>query len=124
MIETTEGIFLATDLNVTLPNVVKELKGINHLMLSDSDYKELSEIKRIRKLSTKIDEKFCKTLKLIIKLFEKDINKHLIIKDDDDQEIVLFNNDGIIYITECTNITTITIQKKNDSMLYKSNSKL
>ena len=109
--ETTEGFYLVPgNITINLPKVDKEIKSMHHLILSDIDYKELTNAKRSRLLSNKINENLCKTLKMVLTVFEKQHNKYLTINDITGNEMVLFNNDGLILIADCVNISSVTIQ--------------
>ena len=95
----------------------RELKSMHHLLISDSDYKSLNDAKRTTKLVNKLNEHLCHTLKMLIRLYEKQYNKYFVVNDMLGNELVLFNNDGLIVIAECVdNIENIVVIEKNGSM--------
>ena len=114
MVETTEGVYLALGkFSVKLTKSDRELKSIHHLLISDSDYKSLNDAKRTTKLVNKLNEHLCHTLKMLIRLYEKQYNKYFVVNDMLSNELVLFNNDGLIVIAECVdNIENIVVIEK------------
>jgi hypothetical protein len=112
MLETTEGIFLAENLNLALNKVDRELKTLHHMILADSDYKELLNIKRASKINQKVSKNLCKTIKMILNIYKKQHNKYLLLNDNNGNEVTLFNNDGVILVANCINVSKINIHSK------------
>jgi hypothetical protein len=119
MFETTEGFYLTTDKLPKLTKSDRELKTLHHLILADSDYKELVNMKRISKINKQISENQCRAIKMIINIYNKLHNKYLIVQDANGNEIVLFNNDGLILVAECLNVNNITIKSKMSECLIQ-----
>lgn len=111
--ETTEGFFLVPgEFNISLPQLEREVKTIQHLVLADIDYKELLNIKRANKLNARINTNLCKTLQMVLNIYAKQHNKYMTINDVMGNKLTLFNNDGLILLAECIEINNITVKTR------------
>lgn len=107
--ETTEGFFIVKDkLNSKLTITNKQLGTLKHLMLSDVDYKELISIKRSESLNLKINENTCKTIRMILEVYEKQHNKFISVNDIHGNNFTLYNNDGLIVVADCNELLVVT----------------
>ncbi|MFM7683964.1 MAG: RNase H-like domain-containing protein [Bacteroidota bacterium] len=111
MYHTTEGFYVVPG-NVTLglKKVEKELKTTQNLILSDIDYKTTLNLRKINKLKNNLSSQQCKNLKMFMRIFEKQHNKFFTLHDT--EEIILFNNDGLILEADCIDVSNITIVSK------------
>jgi hypothetical protein len=115
MIETTEGLTLANgNATINLKNATRELKTTHHLLLSDSDFKYFTLNKRSGEGLDKLSKQMCHMLQAMARVFIKQHNEFIKINVLEGQEIVIFNNDGLLQMADCSEITNITIVKEMD----------
>jgi hypothetical protein len=111
--ETSEQLYLLHESNnLNLISSPRELKTSQHLILSDMDYKHFTMNRQSNERTNKLSEQMCQTLKTLLRIFAKQQNEFLILNDLKGDELILFNNDGLIQIADCKNISRIKVIEK------------
>jgi len=110
MIETSEGLFITeTEIESKIGKSQGELKEMHQFMIADLDFKIAVGADRTTALINKVNLHNCQIMQMLIKAFGKQYNKFIIVSDLTGNEVVLFNNDGLIMIADCTSLERVTL---------------
>ena len=109
--ETTEGLFITEDKRaINLSRAENDINEENMLSLSDIDYKINWIFSIILELNQLYSENNCRLAKLVVSNFQSSYGKNIIISDE-----ILFNDNGLLKTSNCTNISFINIEPEVSS---------
>lgn len=110
---TSEGLFLSVDrLAQEFSSEIEDENLEHHLLISDFDKKLLDLYTFITKEQVSYNLKFCLSQKNHLHSIENLKNKFSVVRDNDGREIVIFNKDYDLLITECLNVSKIILNNK------------
>ena len=116
MWETREGLFILPTSKITNPQLhylsgiltTIDQKALTDLQLSDSDYYELKNIKMIERINKRV----CKLFRTDLELFRLTKSKFLKLKDDNNNQLILFSSNNAIFVPTCVDIETFFTKDK------------
>ena len=111
MFSTTEGLFLVRyDAKNKWPDSLIDISIEHEVMLADLDKKTFNVFQILAKISDKINKKACEIWQNQLNEFTRWKDEFIKIKNSDDKEIILYNNNGILTVPECIMINLINIR--------------
>ena len=115
---TSEGLFLSMDkLAQTFSSEIEDENLEHHLLISDFDKKLLDLYTFLTKEQNSYNLKFCLSQKNHLHSIENLKNKFSLVRDSDGREIVVFNKDYDLLITDCFKVSKITLNNKLNGCL-------
>lgn len=107
--ETSEGLYLTktNEAHDAFKKMNNSIRSINHLQLSDFDFKLFQFDKAVAQINKRDSLMFCNVYKSLMHMFQKFYNKYISIHDTLNKEIILYNDLGKILICNCIEIKTV-----------------
>ena len=118
MLTTTEGLFLTqinphTDIT-KFKNSTANINEAKLLLMSDIDRKSFLFLNMMESLSDSINKKLCIILASTIDTHKRRYNEYFNIKDENLNDLVVFNNFGSLVVATCKNISQIEVIDENE----------
>ncbi|RNA11219.1 hypothetical protein BpHYR1_048633 [Brachionus plicatilis] len=104
LLTTTEGLDLTKNNESQKLPSENDLNTEHQLMLTDIDYKTM-----MSKATNKIHRRLCDSLENLYSIFRRRIQEFFKIRDNLENELIIYNNFGELIVTSCVNISEIKI---------------
>ena len=108
MFSTTEGLYLMEyNKESKWPDSLIDVTVEHEVMLADLDAKSYNIFKILSKISDKINLKACQTWQTQLNEFTRWHNEFIKIKNSENNNIIIFNDNGILTLPKCEMVKTI-----------------
>ena len=110
---TAEGLYITQDdTSLKLNKADLQIDIMKEILLADSDFKTIELHKETLRIAQLQNIKYCKLLVSQIKLLTNEKDQFFTLNDNDGEEIILENRQGIIYVPNCIKIHLIQLRKQ------------